>query len=179
MRNAVTVVGLSSGALTTTVDGVNRVVTFTETAATPGTYAGTVDISALATGSHTVAVSAVDTRGITGNGSAAFTVTAPNTVRVDAISYSTYGGHGGKRNLVLSVHVIDGLNRPISGATVSVMLFWNGFLYGAANALSNSAGNAVFDARNAPAGCYQTAVMAVIAGTWVWDEPTPPNSFCK
>jgi subtilisin len=178
-ENAAAIAGLSSAAFVAKLDGINQVVTFAESAVTPGTYTTSVSIAALAAGSHSLAVTVTDTRSITGSGSATFTVTSPNTVRVDAVNYSTSGGPNGKRTLTLSVHVVDGLNRPVAGATVSVMLYWQGLLYGAANGTSNSTGNAVFDARNAPAGCYQTAVMAVIAGTRVWDEVTPPNSFCK
>lgn len=177
-ENGAAIAGLTSAAFVTTVDGVGQAVTFTETA-TPGTYSASVDISGLATGSHSIAVATTDTRGLTGSGSASFSVVPPNTVRVDAITYSTWGGAGGKRHLLLSVHVVDGVGAPVGGATVSVMLFRNGALYGAANGLSDGSGNAVFEAKNAPSGCYETVVAAVIAGDRVWDELTPPNSFCK
>ena len=113
------------------------------------------------------------------SGTRSFNVAPSNTVRVDKITYSTYGGKDGKRTLVVSVHVVDGTNKAVSGATVSVMLMRNAGLYGAANGVSNASGNAVFEARNAPGGCYETLVAAVIAGTRVWDELTPANSFCK
>jgi hypothetical protein len=106
-------------------------------------------------------------------------VTPANTVRVKAITYSTYGGFTGKAHLGISVAIANGAGGPVSGATVSVMLTRNGGFYGAANGLSGSAGNAVFEARNAPSGCYQMIVFAVISGTKVWDGTTPPNMFCK
>lgn len=55
----------------------------------------------------------------------------------------------------------------------------NGFFYGAANGLSGTDGKAIFEARNAPGGCYQTLVAAVLAGTRSWDAVTPPNQYCK
>jgi subtilisin len=172
------IAGLAPSAFVTSFDGVDTAVVFTETT-TPGAYAGVLDISGAAAGTHTVVVSAIDTRGLAGSGSAAVNVAPPNVVRVASVKYSTYGGPGGKRHLLISVAIADGTGAPVSGATVSVILTWNGLFYGAANGLSNSAGDAVFEAKNAPAGCYETIVAAVIAGTRVWDELTPPNSFCK
>ncbi len=96
-----------------------------------------------------------------------------------AITYSTYGGLSGKAHLVISVAVVNGSGAPVSAATVSVLLTRNGGFYGAANGLSGGAGNAVFEARNAPSGCYQMMVAAVISGTKIWDGTTPPNVFCK
>lgn len=55
----------------------------------------------------------------------------------------------------------------------------NGVFYGAANGLSGTNGKAIFEARNAPAGCYQTLVAAVLAGTRSWDAVTPANQYCK
>jgi hypothetical protein len=124
-------------------------------------------------------VDATDARALTGTGQTTFSIATPNTVRVSAINYSTWGGANGKKNLAISVAIADALGAPVSGATVSVIVTRNGFFYGAANGVSNSAGDAVFDARSAPGGCYQTTVAAVIAGTRVWDETTPANNFCK
>jgi hypothetical protein len=172
------VAGLGAAAFVTVLDGVNRPVNFIETAA-PGTYSGLLSLTGVAVGSHTVVVTAIDTRGLAGSASASFTVATPNTVRVRAITYSTYGGPAGNRNLVIAVAIVNGAGAPVSGATVSVILTRNGGFYGAANGLSGSSGNAVFEARNAPSGCYQMIVAAVISGTKVWDETTPPNGFCK
>jgi hypothetical protein len=177
-ENGAAITGLAPAAFVATLDGVNRAVSFVETA-TPGTYSASLAVAGLSLGAHSVTVTAVDTRGLSGSGTRSFNVAPSNTVRVDKITYSTSGGKDGKRNLVVSVHVVDGTNKPVSGATVSVMLMRNGGLYGAANGVSNASGNAVFEARNSPAGCYQTEVAAVIAGTRVWDELTPANSFCK
>jgi subtilisin len=177
-ENGAVVVGLSGAAFVTALDGVVRPVNFVETA-TPGTYSGMMSLTGVAVGSHTVVATATDTRGLLGSGSASFNVTVANTVRVKAITYSTFGGFTGKAHLVISVAIVNGAGAPVSGATVSVMLTRNGGFYGATNGLSNSSGNAVFEARNAPSGCYQMVVFAVISGTKVWDGTTPPNMFCK
>jgi subtilisin len=172
------IAGLAASAFVTMLDGVGTAVTFTETA-TPGTYTGSLNISGASTGSHTVSVTATDSRPLSGSGSASFTITVPNTVRVQSITYSTYGGFNGKAHLVITVKIVDGLNAPVPNGTVSIILYRNFAFYGSANGRSNAQGNAIFEARNAPAGCYQTLVAAVLAGTRSWDAVTPPNSFCK
>ena len=45
--------------------------------------------------------------------------------------------------------------------------------------MSGANGKALFVAGNAPNGCYQTLVAAVLAGTKNWDGVTPPNGLCK
>lgn len=54
-----------------------------------------------------------------------------------------------------------------------------GFFYGAAYGRSGRDGKAIFEARSAPPGCYQTLVAAVLAGTRSWDGVTPPDGYCK
>jgi subtilisin family serine protease len=170
---------ITGATFVTTLDGTAATVDFTPTA-TPGTFTGSLNISGAAVGSHTVVVTATDTaRAISGNGSKAFDVVPLNTVRVSEITYSTYGGWNGKRHLLIAVWIVDGTGAPVSGATVSVIVTRNGSFYGAANGTSGSDGKALFEARNAPSGCYTTTVAAVIAGTRTWDETTPPNQFCK
>ena len=173
------ITGLSSSAFVTTLDTAAAPVIFTETAPGTGTYTGTLAISGAAAGSHNLVVTATDARGKSGSGSASFTVTVPQTVRVKSITYSTYGGANNKKNLVITVLIVDGAGAPVGGATVSVIAYRNGFFYGAANGLSGTDGKAIFDARNAPSGCYQTLVAAVLAGTRSWDAVTPPNQYCK
>ncbi len=173
------IVGLPSAAFVTKLDGVAASAIFTETPPGTGTYTGTLDISTAAAGQHTVMVTATDARPISGSGSASFTVTVPQTVRVKSITYSTYGGTNNKRNLVITVLIVDGAGAPVGGATVSVSAYRNGFLYGTASGQSGTDGKAVFVASNAPTGCYQTLVTAVVAGTRNWDGVTPPNQYCK
>jgi subtilisin len=172
--------GLGAGAFTTTVDGVGAVATFAETA-TAGRYTATIDIGGLAVGSHTAAVTVVDSRGLAGGGSVSFGVANPvsNSVRAQSVTYSLSGGVNGRRDLNLAVLVVDGNGAPVPNAIVSVILYRNGFFYGAANGVSGANGKALFVAGNAPNGCYQTLVAAVLAGTKSWDGVTPPNGFCK
>lgn len=162
----------------TTLDGVTSEVGFTPTA-TPGTFTGSLSIAGAAVGSHTVVVTATDGGLLSGSGSTAFNVAALDTVRVESITYSSYGGANGKRHILIAVKIVDGTGAPVSGATVSVIVTRNGSFYGAANGTSGSDGRALFEAKNAPSGCYTTTVAAVIAGTRTWDETTPPNQFCK
>ena len=172
--------GLGSGAFGTTLDGVGAAVAFTETA-TPGRYTGTLDIAALLVGSHGAAVTATDTRGLSNTGTVSFGVANPvsNSVRAQSITYSLSGGLNGRRDLSITVQVVDGNGAPVSNAIVSLIAYRNGVFYGAANGVSNAAGKAMFVAGNAPAGCYQALVAAILAGTRSWDGVTPPNGLCK
>jgi subtilisin family serine protease len=172
--------GLGSGAFSTTLDGVGAAVAFTETA-TPGRYTGTLDIAALLTGAHGAAVTAIDTRGLSNTGTVSFSVANPvsNSVRAQSITYSLSGGLNGRRDLNITVQVVDGNGAPVANAIVSVIAYRNGGFYGAANGVSNAAGKAIFVAASAPAGCYQTLVAAILAGTRSWDGVTPPNGLCK
>src|SRR5262249_39414631 len=148
---------------------------------TPGTYTGALDISAAAVGSHTAVVTAADTRGLSGSGTVTFTVNNPvsNSVRAQSITYSLSGGLNGRRDLTITVLAVDGNGAPVANAIVSVIAYRNGAFYGAANGRSNASGLAQFVAGNAPSGCYQTVVAAILAGTRSWDGLTPPNGFCK
>jgi subtilisin family serine protease len=171
------ILGLQGSAFATTLDGAVAQVNFIETA--PGSYTGTLDISGAAPGAHAVAVTATDGRSLSGTGSSPLTVVVPNTVRAKSITYSTSGGADNKRNLVIAVLIVDGAGAPVNGAIVSVIAYRSGLFYGAANGRSGMDGKAIFEARNAPPGCYQTLVAAVLAGTRSWDAATPPNGFCK
>ena len=177
-ENGAAITGLASTAFVTTLDGLGMPVVFAETTS-PGTYSGSLNISAAAVGSHTVVVTATDSRSITGSSTASFSVTAPNTVRVKSITYSLYGGANGRANLGIAVLIVDGAGAPVPNGIVSVIVYRNFAFYGAANGRSGPDGRALFEARNAPAGCYQTLVAAVLAGTRSWDSVTPPNQGCK
>src|SRR4029079_15566693 len=158
------ITGLTSADFTTAFDGVSAAVSFAETA-TLGTYVGTLNISAATAGFHTLSVTVTDVRALSATATASVSITNPisNTVRVQSITYSLSGGLDGRRNLGISVLVVDGFNAPVPNAIVSVILYRNGFFYGAANGMSGANGRAGFEASAAPAGCYQMVVAAVLA----------------
>ena len=112
-ENNDSVSGLSSSAFSTTLNGAAVAVTFSETA-TPGTYAGALDISSLIAGTYTLEVTVTDTQGVSGSGSASFSVVDPavnmalSTDKTDYVS-------GQDTTAVLTAVVADETGNAISG----------------------------------------------------------------
>jgi len=181
-ENGNAISGLDAWAFASTLNGTSTTITFSETA-TLGTYTGSLDISGLVDGTYTVETTVTDTRGVSGIGSATFSVgPAPvevNTASVASIGYSTSGGKNNDKHLSTTVTVVDDLGNPVANASVSITLnndsgtFWNG------TGTTGTAGTVTFELKNAPSGCYATAVTNVTAEGLTWDGATPTNGFCK
>lgn len=181
-ENGTAINGLSSLAFVITLNATSVSMTFTETAI-PGTYTGNLDVSGLADGTYTVKVTVTDTRSLSGTGSVSFTIgpapTEPTTASVSSIAYTIDGGKNSDKHLNVGVTVVDDLGNPVSGASVSIALnhdsgsSWNG------TGTTGSNGVVTFTLKNAPSGCYTTAVTDVTASGLAWDGVTPANSFCK
>ena len=181
-ENGAAVSGLGASAFATTLNSVVVAVTFTETA-TLGTYTGSLDISSLADGSYTVETIVTDTRGVSGSGSATFTVgpapTEATIASVNSISYATSGGKNSDKHLSVTAAVVDNLGSPVMSASVSITLShdsgtsWNG------TGTTGTNGTITFTLKNAPSGCYKTAVTNVVAEGLTWDGLTPTNGICK
>ncbi|OGF86003.1 hypothetical protein A2Z63_02455 [Candidatus Giovannonibacteria bacterium RIFCSPLOWO2_02_44_8] len=174
--------GLDASAFTTTLDGANVTVTFSETA-TQGTYTGSLDISGLEDGTYTVETAVTDIRGVSGSGSATFTVgtalTEATTASVGSIGYATSGGKNSDRHLNVTVAVVDDLGNPVSGASVSITLSHDSGTSWNATGTAGADGTVIFSLKNAQAGCYETAVTNIVAEGLTWDGVTPANRFCK
>lgn len=182
-ENGSAISGLSSSAFATTLNATSVSVTFAETA-TPGTYTGNLDISALADGSYTAEVTVTDTRSVSGTSSASFTKgpapEKPTSVSVNAITYALTGGKNNDKHLNDTVALTDNLGNPVSGVSVSITLTntstaqsWSG------TGTTGTDGTVTFTLKNAPPGCYATTVTNVSATGLTWDGATPTNSFCK
>ncbi len=126
-------------------------------------------------GSHTVALVVTNGDGVTGTDSTSFFLNG--VLRVKSISYQKSGGPNGK-HLSITAAIRDENDAPVAGASVSLSIATNGTVY-LKTGSSNSAGNVVFELKNAPAGCYATTVSNASASGRVWDRATPNNSFCK
>lgn len=119
------ITGLQSSAFATTVDDVATTVTFAETA-TAGTYQGSLDISSVALGTHTVKVTVTDTRNVSGSGTASFSIVSQSTTKTilaESTEFRTEAkGKSGNVKLLLDVYVVEGDvgGPPVTGATVSV-----------------------------------------------------------
>ena len=167
--------GLSATAFAATLDGVLKSVVFSETT-TAGQYTGVLDVVSAPIGTRTVAVVVTDANDVTGTDSTSFFVNG--ALRVTSISYRTSGGANGK-HLSITVAIGDESGAPVAGASVSISVARNGVLYASKTGSSASNGNAVFEFKNAPSGCYVTTVANAHATARVWNGVTPANSFCK
>jgi subtilisin len=165
---------ISGVTFATTLDGSGQPVVFSETT-TAGRYTGSLGIGSVPMGSHTVALVVTDGDDVTGTDSASFFLNG--VLRVKSISYQKSGGPNGK-HLSTTAAIRDENDVPLAGASVSVSIATNGTVY-LKTGSSNSAGNVVFELKNAPAGCYVTTVSNASASGRVWDGATPDNSFCK
>jgi subtilisin len=129
-------------------------------------------------GVHTVTASTTDSGGRTGTDTITVTVsTNANTATVKSISYLRFGGKGGTKNLTIDSVVKNNLGNAISGASVTLSVT-NGASTRVMNAVTDTTGRASMTWRNAPAGCYTSAVTNLAASGLTWDGATPANSSC-
>ena len=134
------------------------------------------------TGSFTVQVT--DASGTQDNQPLSITIEATplesTTVSVASIDYATEGGKNGDKHLLITVALLDGLDDPVAGASVAILLenttigkSWT------ATALTGSGGTVTVSLKNAPSGCYTTTVTDVTADGLTRSGGTPTNKFCK
>jgi len=107
----------------------------------------------------------------------------PTKVRVSSITYTTAGGKNQDRHLQVTIPLLDDLDGPVAGASVSADLklivdsslvlvdSWTG--------TTGTDGTVTFQRKNAPSGTYTTIVTDVSADPLAWDGLTPPNEFPK
>ncbi len=98
---------------------------------------------------------------------------------VSAIDYATSGGKANDRHLSVTVTVVDDAGKPVDAASVAIELSKDGSLYGSGSGTTGSDGKVTFTTKNAPSGCYSTAVIAVTKSGYTWDDAYPANQFCK
>src|SRR3989338_4979431 len=173
---------LGSSDFATMVNGVATVVSFAGTA-TPGTYTGDLGISSLPDDSYTVEVTATDTRSISGNGTANFSIgpapSEPTTAIVNSITYTTEGGKNSDKHLNIHIVVVDDFGGSVANASVSINLTRNDNVVGSGTGTTGSNGIVIFTYKNAPSGHYETKITGVTAVGLTWDGATPPNGYDK
>ncbi len=98
---------------------------------------------------------------------------------VSSISYATDGGKNKDRHLLITITVVDNLNDPVGGASVSIDLSRDGAVIAAGTGTTGSDGTLTFSLKNAASGCYTTDVTNVNAAGLAWGGATPANGFCK
>ena len=98
---------------------------------------------------------------------------------VDCITWTTEGGRNGDKHMNFVVTIVDDVDDPVAGASVSVGVTLNGSPFGSATGATDGNGNVTFTAKNSPNGCYQADVTAVAASGLNFDGAEPSNGFDK
>ena len=129
---------------------------------------------------HFISAEATDTIGQTKNDSINVTVnnSSSSSVSVASIEYVTHGGRDNSKHLDIKIALLDDLENPVSGASVSIDLFRGGSFVTSGSGTTGTGGTITFTLNNAASGCYTTIVTDVAAGM-TWDGDTPTNQFCK
>ena len=83
-----------------------------------------------------------------------------------------------RRALLVTTKAVDVGGKPISGATVSVLVRRDGGRYFTGRASTGPGGNTVYRVPLGRGGCFTTAVRKVAAAGFAWDGRTPRNRFC-
>jgi subtilisin len=138
---------------------------------------------ALSDGEHTITASITDSGGKTRTASINIRVGDPPDVATEAIvskiTYTTSGGRGGNKNLLIAIEVKDDFGALVAGASVSISLSRDGSPSGTGTASTGSDGTVTFQLRNAGAGCYTTDVTNITAAGLTFDGSEPTVIFCK
>jgi len=146
------------------------------TPATLGTFAPTVGSSVAfapeKTGSGTIAATVATAAGSVST-TAPVTVAPPPLLRVASVRYAAV-----RRQLRVSVKLVDAAGKPIPRGKIAVTLLRNGGHYRSTSATTGTAGRAIFKT-TASVGCYRTTITRLQAPGFRWSGRTPTNRFCK
>jgi len=139
--------------------------------------------TALSDGNHTITAEVTDSGGKIGSASISITVGNPpaeaTAVSVSSITYATEGGRNQDKHLLITIALLDGLDNPVAGASVSIDLYLGVSVLTSGTGTTGTDGTVTFSLKNAPSGCYTTTVTHVAAAGLIWDDATPTNEFCK
>jgi len=116
--------GLAASAFATALNGGGVTVTFSE-GATSGTYTGNLVISGLTAGDYAVETTVIDTRAVSGSGSATFAMYEPGaggTMHVGDLDADIVLANKNRWCAVFTVKIEDSSENPVSGADVSFSL---------------------------------------------------------
>ncbi len=106
-------------------------------------------------------------------------VSGGSGVKIDCVTYTTSGGKGGNKNLVITLTAVDDNGSPVSGASVSIQLLRGGANAGTGTADTGADGTVSFQLRNAADDCYETVVTDVVAAGLSYAGIAPDNGFLK
>ena len=111
-----------------------------------------------------------------GTGTIAATATLHVTtgrLRIGSISYRRV-----KRVAFVAVTAVDTAGKPISGATLSVIVRRDGRRRLSVRAATGPAGRFVFRMPARAGGCFSATITRVFAAGFTWDGRTPHNRYC-
>ena len=110
----------------------------------------------------------------TGNVSGAASVNvARGRLEIGSVRY-----RASRRAVLVTAKAVDVGGKPISGATVSVLVRRNGGRYFTGRASTGPGGNTDYRVPLGNGGCFTTTVRKVSAAGFAWDGRTPRNRFC-
>jgi hypothetical protein len=98
----------------------------------------------------------------------------PGRLRIGSIRYRSRKGA-----LLVTTTAADAADRPISAATVSILVKRNGRRHVTARGSTGASGRTVYRIPARREGCFTTTIRRVSAAGFVWDGRTPRNRFCK
>ena len=112
---------------------------------------------------------------VAGSITAAATVrVAPARLRVSSIGYRARAG-----SVFVTVRATDGAGRPVSAASVAVLVKRDGRRYLSRRAATGASGRATYRVPARRGGCFITTIRRVSAAGFTWDGRTPRNRFCR
>ena len=114
-------------------------------------------------------------------GTEAGTLTATASVRVTpgrlSVESITYRKGRGVVNVAVAVR--DAAGRPVSRATVYILVRRDGRLHYTARGVTGASGRARFRVPARAGGCFTVGVKRITAAGFVWDGRTPGNRYCR
>jgi subtilisin family serine protease len=147
----------------------------------------------LSLGTHTIAASVMDS----GNKSGSSTITVtieeppppPKPISIEWIAYSGFGGRkdDGERNIrylaskhfKIYIRAIDEDGEGVPGAGINYRITALSGDIREETIVTKNDGIGFGRWNNAPAGCFETEILSVVADGYLWDGATPGNGYCS
>jgi hypothetical protein len=142
-----------------------------------GVPAGSADLTASLAGYEDATATVAVTDGNTTTWSPTLTAVSVTSASVNSIDYSTEGGRGGNKHLLIDVPLVDGDLSPIAGAIVTISMTRDTVSIGSASGTTDAGGVAHFTVKNANGGHYVTTVVDVVAAGFDWDGVQPAANW--
>jgi hypothetical protein len=97
----------------------------------------------------------------------------PGALRIGSIRYLKRQGA-----LLVSASAVDAAGRPVSGATVALLVKRDGRRHYTGRGSTGASGRTLLRVPARRPGCFTTTIRRVSAAGFVWNGRTPRNRFC-